>query len=161
MRPAVTAWARWAASRQSLDEAATETLMAHLETVLPRFQAAYDDPVNVVARGYVRDIATPDSDAARLAESRARRELAAPLPENRDPEDEAVGPAGADGRAVLVASEFGSCEGADTEGFLAAMSRVAEELWHDDPPATWQAGKRLLAKGHDRHDVIHLLAGSR
>jgi hypothetical protein len=163
MRPAVTAWARWAARRQGLAEAATETLMTHLATVLGDFQGAYDDPVNVAARGYVRDIAGPDADAARLADCRARRELAAPLPENRDPEDEAVDPADPDGRAVLVASEFGQCDlqGADTDEFLAAASRVVEELWRGDPPATWQAGKSLLAEGHDPHDVIHLLAESR
>jgi hypothetical protein len=163
MPPAVTTWARWAARRQGLDEAATETLMVHLATVLGDFRAAYDDPGNVVARGYVRDIAMPDADAAWLADCRARRELAAPLPENRDPDDAPVDPAGPDGRAALVASEFGTCdlEGADSAEFLAAASRVVEELWHDDPPATWQAGKSLLAKGHDSHDVIHLLAESR
>jgi hypothetical protein len=163
MRPAVTTWARWAARRQGLGEAATETLTTHLAAVLGDFPAAYDDPVNVVARGYVRDIARPDADAAWLADGRARRELAAPLPENRDPDDAAVDPAGPDGRAALVASEFGTCdlEGADIDEFLAAVSRVVEELWHDDPPATWQAGKSLLAKGHDPHDVIHLLAESR
>jgi hypothetical protein len=163
MRPAVTAWSRWAARRQGLDEAATETLLTHLATVLGDFQGAYDDPVNGAARGYVRDIATPDADAAWLADCRARRELAAPLPEDRDPYDEAADPADADGRAALVASEFGMCdlEGADADEFLAAASRVVEELWHDDPPATWQAGKSLLAKGHDPHDVIHLLAESR
>jgi hypothetical protein len=163
MRPAATAWARWAARRQGLDEAATETLLTHLATVLGDFQGAYDDPVNRAARGYVRDIAAPDADAAWLADCRARRELAAPLSEDRDPDDEAADPADADGRAVLVASEFGTCdlEGADADEFLAAASRVVEELWHDDPPATWQAGKSLLAKGHDPHDVIHLLAESR
>ena len=160
MRPAVTAWARWAARRQGLDEAPTGTLMTHLAAVLDDFKSAYDDPVNVVARGYVRDIATPDADAAWLADCRARRELAAPLPENRDPDDTAVDPANPEGRAVLVTSEFGGCdlEGASIEEFLAAASRVVEELWHDDPPATWQAGKRLLTQGHDPHDVIHLLA---
>jgi hypothetical protein len=163
MPPAVAAWARWAARRQGLTEAPTETLLTHLATALDNFQAAYDDPANVVARGYVRDVATADADAAWLADCRARRELAAPLPENRDPDDAAVDPAGPDGRAALVAAEFGECdlEGADTDEFLAAASRVVEELWHDDPPATWQAGKSLLAKGHDQHDVIHLLAESR
>jgi hypothetical protein len=163
MGPAVTAWARWAARRQGLDEAATQTLLTHLATVLGDFQGAYDDPDNVAARGYVRDIAMPDADAAWLADCRARRELAAPLPEDRDPDDGAVDPAGPDGRAVLVASEFGPCdlEGADADEFLAAASRVVEELWHDDPPATWQAGKSLLAAGHDAHDVIHLLVESR
>ena len=163
MRPAVTAWARWAARRQGLDEAAAETLLTHVATVLGDFQGAYDDPVNGAARGYVRDIATPDADAAWLADCRARRELAAPLSEDRDPYDEAADPADAAGRAVLVASEFGTCdlEGGDADEFLAAASRVVEELWHDDPPATWQAGKSLLAKGHDPHDVIHLLVESR
>jgi hypothetical protein len=163
MRPAVEAWSRWAARRQGLDEAATQTLMTHLATVLDDFQGAYDDPVNVVARGYVADIATPDSDAAWLADSRVRRELAAPLPENRDPDDEAVDAAAPDGRAVLVASEFGPCDlkGGDADEFLAAATRVVEELWHDDPAATWQAGKSLLAEGRDPHDVIHLLVESR
>jgi hypothetical protein len=163
MRPAVTAWARWAARRQGLAEAATETLMTHLASVLADFQGAYDDPVNVVRRGYVRDIARPDADAAELADCRARRELAAPLPEDRDPGDEAVDPAGPDGRAVLVASGFGQCDldGTDPGEFLAAASRVVEELWRGDPAATWQAGKSLLAQGHDPHDVIHLLAESR
>jgi hypothetical protein len=160
MGPAVTAWARWAARRQGLDEAATGTLMTHLVTVLDDFQSAYDDPVNVAGRGYVRDIAGPDADATWLADCRARRELAAPLPEDRDPDDAAVDPANSDGRAALVASEFGGCdlEGADADEFLAAVSRVVEELWHDNPPATWQTGKSLLAQGHDPHDVIHFLA---
>lgn len=112
--------------------------MAHLATVLDDFPAAYDDPANVAARGYVRDIAVPDADVAPLADARARRELAAPLPENRDPDNEAVDPADPASRAVLTASEFGTCdlEGADPDEFLAAVSRVVEELWHDDPPAT-------------------------
>jgi hypothetical protein len=163
MRPAVSAWTRWAARRQGLDQQAADTLMTHLESVLGNFPAAYGDPVNVVARGYVRDIAAPDADAAWLAGCRARRELAAPLPENRAPDDAAVDPADPAGRAVLVASEFGPCDpgGTDPDEFMAAVSRVVEELWHGAPPATWQAGKRLLAEGHDPHDVIHLLSQSR
>ena len=135
----------------------------HLGPVLGTFQAVYDDPVNVAARAYVRDIAGPDADAAWLADCRARRELAAPLPEDRDPGYEVIDPADADGRAVLVASEYGECdmEGANAGEFLAAVSRVVEELWHGDPPATWQAGKTLLGKGHDPHDVIHQLAKSK
>jgi hypothetical protein len=162
MKPAVTAWARWAARRQGLNDAAIETLMTHLATVLADFQTAYDDPDNVVARGYVRDIAVADADAAWLADCRARRELAAPLPDNRDPADVDVDPADPDGRASLVASEFGLCdpEGKDADEFLATAARVVERLWHDDPPNIWQAGKALLAKGHNPHDVIHLLAQS-
>lgn len=162
MQPAVTAWTQWAARRQGLGEDAIETLMTHVAGLLAQFQAAYDDPDNVMARCYVRDIVTPDADAAWLAECRARRELAAPLPGNRHPDDLAVDPAEPDGRAVLLASEFGPCdlEGADRDEFFATARRVVEELWHDDPPATWQAGKTMLANGHDAHDVIHLLVES-
>jgi hypothetical protein len=163
IRPAVTAWTRWAARRQDLGEAATETLMTHLAALLDEFPAVYDDPDTGMARTYVGDIATPDVDAAWLADCRARRELAAPVPENRDPDDENIGPADPDGRALLVESEFGTCdpEGADPDEFLATARRVVEELWHDDPSGTWQAAKSLLAKGHDAHDVIHLLVASR
>jgi len=163
MRPAVTAWTRWAARCHGLGEEATETLMTHLSSRLAEFPAAYEDPYNAVARGYVRDIAKPDVDAAWLADCRARRELAAPLPENRDPDDADVDPADPDGRALLVASEFGPCdlEGADPDEFFATARHVVEELWHDDPSETWQAAKSLLAKGHDAHDVIHLLLASR
>jgi hypothetical protein len=161
--PAVTAWVRWAARRRDLDEAATETLMTHLATVLGDFRAAYAEPDNVTARGYVHDIARPDADAAWLADCRARRELAAPLPENRGPDDEDVDAADPEGRAALVATEFGPCLEGDTPtaDFLTAAVRVTEELWHDEPAATWQTGKSLLAKGHDPHDVIHLLVDPR
>lgn len=162
MTPAVTAWTRWAARRQGLSEEATETVMTHLASRLAEFPAAYDSPYNAVARGYVRDVAKPDVDLAWLADCRARRELAAPLPQNRDPDAEDVDPAGPGGRAELVASEFGTCdlEGADRDEFLATARRVVEELWHDDPPETWHAARSLLAKGHDAHDVIHLLVAA-
>jgi hypothetical protein len=163
IEPAVTAWVRWAASRQGLDEAAAATLMTHLATALGDFQATYDDPRSVAARGYVRDIATPDVDAAWLAGCRARRELAVPLPDNREPHCEVIDAADPDGRAVIVASEFASCkpDGMPKGDFLSAAMRVANELWQDEPTATWQRGKTLLAEGHDRHDVIHLLAEPR
>jgi hypothetical protein len=163
MRPAVTSWVRWAARRQDLGESATETLMTHLAPLLNEFPAAYDDPDNVAARAYVRDIGVPDADAAWLADCRARRELAAPLPQNRAPDAEDVDPAGPGGRAELVVSEFGTCdlEGADRDEFLATATRVIEELWHDDPSETWHTARSLLARGHDAHDVIHLLVASR
>jgi hypothetical protein len=41
---------------------------------------------------------------------------------------------------------------------VAAATRVVEELWHDDPPVTWETARRLLAEGNSRHDIIHTLA---
>jgi hypothetical protein len=35
---------------------------------------------------------------------------------------------------------------------------VANQLWDDDPPETWQTAQRLLAEGYERHEVLHMLA---
>jgi hypothetical protein len=167
---AVTAWVRWAAGYQGLDEAAAEHLTERVPQVLADFQAAYDDPFMVVEREYVRDLVAGDTDMAWLADQRARREFAVPLPYDREVGDadvtdmadvadvDATEP---DGRAVVTTAEFAHCgpEGAEGEEFLAAARRVVEEIWNDDPPQTWQEAKRLAATGLDRHDVIHALAG--
>ena len=48
--------------------------------VLADFPAAYDDPFSVEERAYVRDLVAGDTDLAWLADQRARREFAVPLP---------------------------------------------------------------------------------
>ena len=65
------------------------------------------------------------------------------------------------GRAAVTAAEFAYCgpEGVEGEKFVAAATRVVEEIWNDNPAETWQEAKRLTATGLDRHDVIHALAG--
>jgi hypothetical protein len=160
LQPAVTAWTRWAAGRQGLDEAAVAHVLDHLPKVFDNFDSAYDDPHNVVARGYTRDLATSDVDVAWLMEFFARRVFAAPLPAERDPGVAALDATDPDHRAVIVVSEFAMCDprGVTREGFVDAAKRLAEELWHDDPPATWQTAKRLLGEGMSRHDIIHALA---
>jgi len=167
---AVTAWTRWAADYQGLDEAAAEHLTERVPQVLADFQAAYDDPFSVVEREYVRDLVAGDTDVAWLADQRARREFAVPLPDDREVSDgpeldvaaiDAADAADPDGRAFVTAAEFAHCgpEGEEGEKFVAAARRVVEEIWNDDPAQTWQEAKRLTATGLERHDVIHALAG--
>ena len=160
LRPTVTAWVRWAAVYQSLDQAATEHLTERVPLIFSEFQAAYDDPYSVAARGYVRDLVAADTDVAWLADQRARREFAVPFPDERDPGVADIDAANPDGRAVVTAAEFAQCapEGAEGEKFVAAARRVVEEIWNDDPAQTWQEARHLAAKGLDRHDVIHALA---
>jgi hypothetical protein len=31
---------------------------------------------------------------------------------------------------------------------------------YDDPPEVWQTARRLLAAGHERHDVLHMLGSA-
>jgi hypothetical protein len=161
LRPAVTAWTRWAAERQGLDEAATDHLMTRLPGILDEFQTAYDDPYNVLARGYLRDMVSCDADLVWLADQRARRAFAVPLPEDREPGVAALDATDQDQRAILAVSEFVECaaEGTPRDQLLAAVKRVVDEVWHDDPPATWEKAKRLLADGHSRHEAIHRLTG--
>jgi hypothetical protein len=42
---------------------------------------------------------------------------------------------------------------------VTAAARIVEAAWQDNPASTWERAKRLLAEGHNRHDVIHRLAG--
>ena len=58
-------------------------------------------------------------------------------------------------------AEFAECAGggADTIRLLTAVPRIVEEIWHDDPASTWEKARKLLAEGHNRHDVLHRLAG--
>ena len=65
------------------------------------------------------------------------------------------------GRAEIALAEFAECGGggAGTIKLLTAVPRIVEEVWHDNPATTWERAKKLLAEGHNRHEVIHRLAG--
>lgn len=162
MQPAVTAWTRWAAGRQGLDEAATEHVLDHLQKIFADFESAYDNPDSATDRRYVRDLAVAgDVDVGWLTDCRARREFAVPLPEGRQRGQESLDAGDLDHRVVMSVSEFGLCDTGDVprEEFVRAVRRVVEELWHDEPPATWQTVERLRAKGMSRHEIMHTLAG--
>jgi hypothetical protein len=160
LEPVVTAWTRWSAEHRGLDEAATARLAESLPEVFGRFDAAYDDPEAVTARGYLADLAVSDADVSGLAGHVARRMFAVPMPglaSDGGPVD--VGDPVV--RRELAEAEFGACTphaGLAQEDFLAAVHRVVGELWDDDPPETFTAARRLFASGADRHDIIHTLA---
>jgi hypothetical protein len=159
MGQAVTAWTRWAADRQGLDEAATERVLAAAAKATEEFGTAYDNPSTVGARAYVSDLATSDADVTGLAEAVTRRSVAVPLPDSRDgrPGMDVTDPAA---RAEMVAEEFGRCEldeGQARDGLIDGATRVVEELWAGQPPATWDAARKLMTEGRSRHDAIHVL----
>jgi hypothetical protein len=161
MDQAVTGWTRWAVRRQGLDEAAADQVMASLAEALDAFPDEYDFPDVVASRGYLLDLATPDVDLRWLADQLARRRFAAPLPGEREPSLDGVDATDPRGRAKIALTEFSECAdgGADTVQLVTAAARVVEAAWQDNPASTWERAKRLLAEGHDRHDVIHRLAG--
>jgi hypothetical protein len=161
MGPAVTAWTRWAARRQGLDEAATDAVMTSAAEILDEFPDQYDLAHAAAGRSYLRDVATPDVDLSWLAGQFARRRFAAPLPGERDPHAGDLDATDPRGRAKIALAEFADCarEGADAVRLLAAVARIVEEAWNDNPSTTWEKAKQLLAEGRNRHDVIHTLAG--
>jgi hypothetical protein len=164
LAPSVTAWTRWAAAREGFDEAATAHLEEQLRNALAEFDELYDDADRAAARAYLADLAAGDADAAWLAGSHVRREFAMPFPQDR-PDDklallDATDPAD---RGAFAEAEFADCtppDGMTSEQFVAAAQRVIEELWREDPPGTWQAAQRMVAKGKSRHEIIHELAGA-
>jgi hypothetical protein len=36
---------------------------------------------------------------------------------------------------------------------------VANQLWMDDPPESWETVQRLMALGYERHEILHMLGG--
>ena len=158
LEPAVTAWTRWAAEQQGLDDAATAHLLDRVPRVVERFSPAYDDPKAVAARTYLADLATSDADVSQLAGQLARRMFAVPM---HRPEDRGLDVSDPAGRHALAEEEFAECtppSGMTSEQFVAAADRVLSELWHDDPAETFATARRLFAGGVDRHDIIHALA---
>jgi hypothetical protein len=159
MPSAVTAWTRWAAGRQGLDEAATERVLTAAAKAIEEFSAAYDNPDAVIARAYVSDLATSDADVTALAAAVTRRSVAVPFPDTRDgrPGMDVTDP---NARAEMVAEEFRSCsldEGQSREDLIDGAARVVEELWSGQPAATWDAARKLITEGRPRHDAIHVL----
>jgi hypothetical protein len=58
-----------------------------------------------------------------------------------------------DGRDLHVGSEV-----INPRLHIAMHEIVANQIWADDPPEVWRTAERLLAEGHDRHEVLHMLA---
>ena len=135
-------------------------MLEHLPKVLEHFDSAYDDPDSAVARAYVRDLAASDADVAWLTDCRDRRQLAVPPAGAGALGGDPLDASDQEHRTVIALAEFGMCDtgGVPREDFRRAVRRVIEELWHDDPPATWQRAKKLLATGMAPHDVIHAIA---
>jgi hypothetical protein len=108
------------------------------------------------------------------AERRARRAWSVPqgqgthdgidlaLLDRSDPDD----------RRILIEAEHPELhesldEGLDLEGtdgttinpemHIALHEVLANQLWVGEPPEAWEAARRLIAQGHDRHEILHQL----
>lgn len=127
-----------------------------------------------VAGGYVAGVdpaVLADPTAAR--ELLARRRFAVPtIVASIDGREEVeLDPADEDQRELLILAEHPEyravladpmsdelVEGANPRLHVALHQVIANQLWDDTPPEVWQAARRLLAQGHDRHAILHALA---
>jgi hypothetical protein len=49
-------------------------------------------------------------------------------------------------------------EGANPRLHVVLHQVIANQLWDDTPPEVWRAARRLRARGHERHVILHALA---
>jgi hypothetical protein len=118
-------------------------------------------------------------DPSVLADSAARRQLLArrrftvpTIVTSIDGDEEVeLDPAHEDHRELLILAEHPEyqavladpmsdelIEGVNPRLHVVLHQVIANQLWDDTPPEVWQAARRLLAQGHDRHAILHALA---
>jgi hypothetical protein len=113
------------------------------------------------------------ADPAARRQLLARRRFAVPTVVTTIDGDEEVelDPADEDQRELLILAEHPEyravladlmsdelIEGVNPRLHIALHQVIANQLWDDTPPEVWRAARRLLARGHDRHAILHALA---
>lgn len=170
MSEVIRAWVRWAGRRSGLPASCLTELDEAAEQFGADFPEAYADPERESSlRALLSDL-DDLADADELQAALERRLFAMPYNSvtigeesfsHLDPSDE-------DDRHLLILSEHpeyqealddppfeGEVDGVDPRLHVAMHEIIANQLWHDDPPETWQAVQRLIATGADRHDILH------
>jgi hypothetical protein len=111
-------------------------------------------------------------DPVAAGELLARRRFAVPtVVTSLDGDELEVDPADEDQRELLIVAEHPQyrqvlddpfsdelVDGVNPRLHVVMHRIIANQLWDDTPPEVWQAAERLLAAGHDRHDILHALA---
>lgn len=158
--PVVLAWNRWAARRQELPQAAVDELVAATEAMIQE-----------TARFYGADVPVRRRPAQGDADEAARRDLAMPYRSAtiRGETLEGLDPADDDELELLIIGEhpqyqealgdpsIDEVDGVNPQVHIALHHIVAKRLWDNEPRETWREGKRMLAQGVERHDVLHAL----
>jgi len=147
LAPAVTAWTVWAASQQDLPQDAVDQLVAHVGELEQNFDLVQDDPELAAIRCYLADITAVTTDGAHLQRVLTLRSHAVPPPNCRRPESRSRLASDPTHRNQILAEELQAWElGANQSvpDWLAALTRVSDELWTQDPPELSQAVARYL-----------------
>jgi Domain of unknown function (DUF1841) len=124
-----------------------------------------------VADAYLAGLDLDATQPEDLPDVLERRMFAAPAVGTRigDEEFPFLDPSDPDDRGMLIEGEHpeyhealadpdsDTVDGVNPRLHITVHEIVANQLWDDNPPEAWQAVKRLLATGMDRHDVLHAI----
>lgn len=169
------AFVDWAAAHTGMTAPAREALAEAASDLAEHFEEGCDDhfgetagdrsPAEMYAAGL-----DGVSSVAELDDALERRRLAMPFFGTRIGGEDfpLLDPGDPDDRDLLILGEHPEFHDqylrdeppSDSDGsglHLALHAVVANQLWDGEPVEAWQAAKRLLADGMDRHDVLHAL----
>jgi Domain of unknown function (DUF1841) len=169
----VRAWASWAGRRAGLPEAAMAVLVDEVDDMVCSIGRPGDpEPVaSAVADAYLAGLDLDELQPEDLPDVLERRMFAAPAIGTRigDEEFPFLDPSDPDDRGMLIEGEHPeyhdaladldseAVDGVNPRLHITVHEIIANQLWDDDPPEVWQAARRLLATGMDRHDVLHAI----
>lgn len=164
----LAAWVRWASRRTGLPKEAVRATLDKLWDITGEFAKAYRDPTTYGLDRALVERLLPDGDLEALP----RRAFAFPFLTGRHGELDLaeMDPADDDDRLRLLEFEHrlpgipppvfppgDEKPSAELSRHVTAHRQLAARLWNGDPPVLWVAAQRLLDRGVDRHEIMHLL----
>lgn len=152
LRPAVTAWVRWAAGQRNLTAEAIDVLTARVAELDEAFDPIYADPEMTALRCYLRDVVTTTVDGQDLRRAILPRAAAVPLPRDRQPGDRDLLASDPDQRQRILAGVLASWQlpPDDEQQWSDALHQISARLWNPEPDElTTAVADYLMSDGAD------------
>lgn len=147
--PAIEAWTEWLAERNELPASSRRRLVSGARRTLLRFARIWFGPDAYPMRRYVDDLSDSEVvDGAVIGGIVERRRFAVPMTGELD--------AASEGDRALIAALEVSARGLP-QVRIPSYVTVTRQLWENDPPAVWDAARRMRGTGRPRDAVLDRL----